>query len=121
MAVQIMVEILREIGREIIGHPDELRKLWIQGRSRSRLHLDRIHPDSRPIRQINSIRQQDFSFRNFTDTSHDQITYPKHTIRGSFLTRGPICHSQMKFSELVRCPNGCWIAELPKEAKDFES
>src|SRR5207249_9595238 len=64
MAVQIMVEILREIGWEIIGHPDELRKLWIQGRSRSRLHLDRIHPDSRPIRQINSIRQHDFSFRD---------------------------------------------------------
>jgi len=21
----------------------------------------------------------------------------------------------------VRCPNGYWIAELPKEAKDFES
>jgi len=74
MAVQIVVKILREIGREIISHPDEFRKFCIRSQTRSGLSFNRIHAHSRSIRQINSIWQHDFSFRDFTDTSHAQIT-----------------------------------------------
>jgi hypothetical protein len=72
MAVKIVIKILREIGREIIGYPDEFRELRAGSRAGG-LGLDRIHADSRPVRQVDIGRQQDFAFRNFADASHDQL------------------------------------------------
>src|SRR3989442_4164748 len=69
MTVQIMIQILRQIGWKIIGHSNELRKPCLRTRARG-FGFDRVHAHRRPVWQINSIWQHDFTLGNFADTGN---------------------------------------------------
>jgi len=84
MTVQIMIQILRQIGWKIVSHADELRKPCLRTRAR-RFGFDRVHAHRCPIWQINSIWQHDFSFGNFADTGHTKPTCGNSGYCGSSL------------------------------------
>lgn len=77
MAVEIVVMIAREIGRQTFDLGGNAKKAFGEvpaGRGGWRVFLFDTQLDLRSLGEMDAGRQDHFAFRNFTDASHDEYT-----------------------------------------------